>query len=135
MSKHKYPRIGDIRPPRFPGKSRCSCCNEFAIEQITIQYTYCRGDDNVLQVCQEHLRRANLGDFAYEKNSDAAKLTNRIAELEKDNAVYIERIVRLTNRVSELEEAIKYLLYEDPGEEGPSQCQRCMSKFRKKAGL
>jgi hypothetical protein len=51
-----YPRIGNIK--KYPknwtrGKGHCRCGNE-GTHTITIEYTYMRGDDDVVAACNEH---------------------------------------------------------------------------------
>jgi hypothetical protein len=71
---------------------------------------------------------ANLGNLLVAKDE-------RIRELEKDNAAYIERIVRLTNRVSELEESVKWADSNINSFALPADAREFSAELRKKAGL
>ncbi len=54
MSKRQYPYISARNKlPRIP---RCVICGAAACSRITVQVSYFRGDDEVFDACEKHMR-------------------------------------------------------------------------------
>jgi hypothetical protein len=74
-----------VPPPLFierrPGwKKLCDCCGNTAVARLTIRNSSFRGDDDVYQVCEDHLSMARkydwvkfFGDMKAEKKSRSQK--------------------------------------------------------------
>ena len=50
---HKYPRIGNVRKHKKNNCAKCKC-GEIGRYKVDIQWTYMRGDDDVVWSCESH---------------------------------------------------------------------------------
>lgn len=60
MSKRAYPRLGAERQLK---NKQCSCCDQKALKRIDIQVSWLRGEDDVFNVCETHLKMARASQW------------------------------------------------------------------------